>query len=192
MYHTLGGGKGKTLAQNIEAEVKAIGQTSRGCKTKANSSGKDYYGFIRQTKCPAVICECAFIDTAADRAKVATADKQVVFGKAYARGILKTLGIAVQPEQTTDPDVQAAIETIQTKAGLEEQTIRYLLDYQYGAALVKKLADAIYCGNGAGCVGTEWDIVQQAAGLEEQTMQYLKEYRYADALADKLVMSMMG
>ena len=143
VYHTLGGGKGKILAQNIEAEVKAIGQTSRGCKTKANSVGRDYFGFIRETKCPAVICECAFIDTAVDRAKVATADKQAVFGRAYARGILKTLGIKVQPEQVTNPEVQAAIETIQTKAGLEEQTIRYLLNYQYGEALVTKLAQAM-------------------------------------------------
>lgn len=192
VYHTLGGGKGKTLAQNIETEVKAIGQTSRGCKTRANSSGKDYYGFIRQTKCPAVICECAFIDTAADRAKVDTADKQVVFGKAYARGILKTLGIAVQPETPEDEETMIDAQLIKDRAGVEDQTIRYLLDYQYGAALVKKLADAIYCGNGADCVGAKWDIVQQAAGLEEQTMQHLKAYRYADALADKLVMSMMG
>lgn len=195
VYHTLGGGTGKILAQNIEAEVKAIGQTSRGCKTRANSSGKDYYGFIWQTKCPAVICECAFIDTAADRAKVATADKQAAFGRAYARGILKTLGIKVQPEEpiaSEDAEAMIAAQLIKERARVEDQTIRYLLDYQYGEALVKKLADAIYCGNGADCVGTEWDIVQQAAGLEEQTMQYLKEYRYADALADKLVMSMMG
>ena len=46
----------------------------------------------------------------------------------------------MQPEQATDGDVQAAIEIIQTKAGLEEQTIQYLLDYEYGEALVKKLA----------------------------------------------------
>lgn len=195
VYHTLGGGKGKILAQNIEAEVKAIGQISRGCKTRANSSGKDYYGFIRQTKCPAVICECAFIDTAADRAKVDTADKQAAFGRAYARGILKTLGIKVQPEEpiaSEDAEAMIAAQLIKERAGVEDQTIRYLLDYQYGEVLVKKLADAIYCGNGADCVGTAWDIVQQAAGLEEQTMQYLKAYRYADALADKLAMSMMG
>ncbi len=194
--HTLGGGTGKILAQNIEAEVKAIGQTSRGCKTRANSSGKDYYGFIRQTKCPAVICECAFIDTAADRAKVATTDKQAAFGRAYARGILKTLGIVVQPEtpiaSPEDEETMIDAQLIKDRAGVEDQTIRYLFDYQYGAALVKKLADAIYCGNGADCVGAKWDIVQQAAGLEEQTMQHLKAYRYADALADKLVMSMMG
>lgn len=195
VYHTLGGGKGKILAQNIEAEVLKIGQSSRGCKTRANSLGKDYYGFIRQTKCPAVICECAFIDTAADRAKVATADQQAVFGRAYARGILKTLGIKVQPEEpiaSEDAEAMIAAQLIKERAGVEDQTIRYLLDYQYGEALVKKLADAIYCGNGADCVGTAWDIMQQAAGLEEQTMQYLKAYRYADALADKLVMSMMG
>lgn len=72
-----------------------------------------------------------------------TADKQAAFGRAYARGILKTLGIAAQPEQVSDPEVQAAIETIQTKAELEEQTIRYLLDYQYGEALVTKLARAM-------------------------------------------------
>ena len=195
VYHTLGGGTGKILAQNIEAEVKAIGQTSRGCKTKANSAGRDYFGFIRETKCPAVICECAFIDTASDRAKVDTADKQAAFGRAYARGILKTLGIKVQPEEpiaSEDAEAMIAAQLIKERAGVEDQTIRYLLDYQYGAALVKKLADAIYCGNGADCVGTKWDIVQQAAGLEEQTMQHLKAYRYADALADKLVMSMMG
>ena len=69
-----------------------------------------------------------------------TADKQAAFGRAYARGILKTLGIAVQPEQVSNPEVQAAIETIRTKVGLEEQTIQYLLDYQYGEALVTKLA----------------------------------------------------
>lgn len=195
VYHTLGGGKGKTLAQNIEAEVLKIGQSSRGCKTKANSAGRDYFGFIRETKCPAVICECAFIDTAVDRAKVDTADKQAVFGKAYARGILKTLDIAVQPEEpivSEDAETMMDASYIMERAGLEKQTIRYLLDYQYGEVLVKKLADAIYCGNGADCVGTAWDIVQQAAGLEEQTMQYLKAYHYADALADKLAMSMMG
>ena len=44
VYHTLSGGTGKILAQNIEEEIKAIGQNSRGLKTKANSHGKDYFG----------------------------------------------------------------------------------------------------------------------------------------------------
>lgn len=37
----------------------------------------------------------------------------------------------------------AAIETIQRAAGLEEQTMEYLLKYRYGDDLVKKLAVAI-------------------------------------------------
>ena len=41
-YYYSGGGMSKTLALNIEKEVLAIGQNSRGCKTKKNSAGKDY------------------------------------------------------------------------------------------------------------------------------------------------------
>ena len=47
VYHTLTGGKGKTLAQNVLNAIVAIGQNSRGLKTRANSRGTDYYGFIR-------------------------------------------------------------------------------------------------------------------------------------------------
>ena len=96
-FHTLGGGRGKTLAQNIEAEVKKLGQNSRGCKVRANSAGKDYYGFIRQTACPAVIAEIGFIDNATDRAAFDEVHELQAFGRAYARGILRTLGVAVLP-----------------------------------------------------------------------------------------------
>ena len=41
------------------------------------------------------------------------------------------------------PDVQEAVDTVQEVAGLEEQTIEYLLRYQYGEQLVKKLAAAM-------------------------------------------------
>ena len=40
-------------------------------------------------------------------------------------------------------EVQDAIDTVQEVAGLEEQTIEYLLRYQYGEELVKKLAKAM-------------------------------------------------
>lgn len=93
VYHTLGGGTGKVLAQNIEEEVKAIGQNSRGLKTKANSQGKDYFGFIRQIKCPSIITETVFVDNEADAAQADTLEEQRMFGQAIARGILKTLDI---------------------------------------------------------------------------------------------------
>lgn len=92
VYHTLNGGTGKTLAENIEKEVIAIGQNSRGVKTRRGNNG-DYYGFIRMTKCPAVICEGVFVDNQADATQADTLEEQKVFGRAYAKGILKTLGI---------------------------------------------------------------------------------------------------
>ena len=94
-YYHHGGGTSKVLAQNIEAEVKAIGQNSRGCKVKLNSSKTaDYYGFIRQTKAPAVITEGVFVDNKNDVKIADTVAEQKAFGVAIAKGILKTLGIA--------------------------------------------------------------------------------------------------
>ena len=100
IYHSINGGKGKTLATNINAEVKKIGQNSRGLKTKKGANG-DYYGFIRMTNMPAVICEGAFVDNKTDVKAIDTAKEQKEFGYAYARGILKTLGIADKGLKTT-------------------------------------------------------------------------------------------
>ena len=93
------GGKGKTLAENILAEIVKVGQNSRGIKTRVNSQGKDYYGFIRQTSCPAVIVECAFVDNATDLKILATEAQRKDMGVAIAKGILKTLGVAYQSEK---------------------------------------------------------------------------------------------
>ncbi len=97
-YH-YGGGTGKVLANNILKQIVAIGQNSRGIKTKKNSAGKDYYGFIRQTKAPAVIVECAFVDKAEDVAVIKTASGQKKMGEAIAKGILETLGIKWKNEE---------------------------------------------------------------------------------------------
>ncbi len=93
IYHHFGGGKGKTLAQNVLNEIVAIGQNSRGLKTKKNSSGKDYFGWIRDTNAPACLIECAFVDNKKDIAIIDTAAEQKKFGIAIAKGVLKTLGI---------------------------------------------------------------------------------------------------
>lgn len=90
-YHL--GGTGKTLAENILTEIVKLGQNSRGAKTRLNSSGKDYYAFIREIVAPAVIVECAFIDNSTDIQILDTHQKQVAMGTALAKGILRTLGI---------------------------------------------------------------------------------------------------
>ena len=149
VFHTIHGGTGKTLAQNIEKHVKAIGQNSRGVKTREGSNG-DYYAFIRETVAPAVICEGVFVDTKADAAQADTLAEQQAFGVAYAKGILDTLGLAYdEPEDEqddaveTDEEVQAAITKVQSTAGLAAETMQYLLAYEYGADLVIKLAAAM-------------------------------------------------
>ena len=115
-YH-YNGGTGKTLAVNILEEIVKIGQNSRGAKTRKNSNGKDYYGFIRETKCPAVIVECAFIDTK-DIQIIDTAAEQKTMGVAIAKGILKTLGIAYVEEKpvVTDTNVGGKIYRVQVGA----------------------------------------------------------------------------
>jgi N-acetylmuramoyl-L-alanine amidase len=112
-YYHIGGGLSKTLAQNIEAEVKKIGQNSRGIKTKVGNGGTDYFGFIRETVCPAIICEGVFVDNKKDAAQADTLKEQQAFGVAYAKGILKTLGIAYK-EPTAEKKPAAAASSGKT------------------------------------------------------------------------------
>ena len=101
IYHHVGGGKGKTLAQNIINEIVKIGQNSRGIKTKTNSSGKDYFAFIRETASPACLVECAFVDSN-DLQIIDTAAERKTMGSAIAKGILKTLDIAFVENKASD------------------------------------------------------------------------------------------
>lgn len=110
-YYHHAGGKGKTLAENIEAEVKKIGQNSRGCKTRKNSDGKDYYAFIRNTVAPAVIVECAFIDSI-DHGIIDTVAEQNAMGEAIAKGVLKTLGIKYKEPVKEDSKTKQAISLL--------------------------------------------------------------------------------
>lgn len=99
VYHSIVGGTGKRLADNILSEFDKIGQNVRGAKTK-QENGTDYLGFIRLTDMPAVITEAVFVDNAADAAQADTDIECVQFGEAIAKGILKTLGIADKVAQT--------------------------------------------------------------------------------------------
>lgn len=114
---SINGGTGKKLAANIEAEVKKIGQNSRGIKTRKNSAGTDYFGFIRCTKCPAVICEGVFVDTKKDAAQADTTAECKKFGVAYAKGILKTLGISGSTKKSTGTTYQVTASALNVRKG---------------------------------------------------------------------------
>lgn len=128
VYYHYKGGTSKTLAERIEAEVKKIGQNSRGIKTKVNDSGKDYFAFIRETKCPAVIVEGFFVDNKTDAEIADTLAEQKQFGIAYARGILRTLGITPKDDETINNNQSAFLYCVQVGAFVNEENANKLLN----------------------------------------------------------------
>lgn len=88
--------KSMRLARLMEEEIKAIGQNSRGLKTKIGKDGKDYYGVLREIDAAAVLCEGCFLDNKADIEIANTKEKQKVFGRAYAKAIARYIGLEEQ------------------------------------------------------------------------------------------------
>jgi len=122
VFHSISGGKGKALAKSIENTVKAIGQNSRGLKTKTNKNGKDYFGFIRQTNCPALLVECAFVDSK-DVAIVDAKSKRQIFGRAIAHGILDYLGVKRNNSSgsTTDKNTSEEVSSEKTSSSISSE-----------------------------------------------------------------------
>ena len=118
------------LAQKIEARVKAAGQNSRGIKTKLMANGQDWFGWCRQVKAPAVLCEGFFVDNLTDRADFTTTESRQVLGVAYAHGVLDYLGIEINPVDKPAPEEPEGVQVIYT--------------VQVGAFANKQYADA-YC-----------------------------------------------
>lgn len=156
VFHSVVGGTGKTLATNILNEIVAIGQNSRGVKTKKNSSGGDYYGFIRDTKAHAVIVECCFLDNKKDVQIIDTTAEQKAMGVAIAKGILKTLGIAYKAQttassnatNTTNKEV-CTVEVKVLKKGNKNSAVKalQLLLIGYGISCGKSGADGDFGSN---------------------------------------------
>ena len=98
VYYSKVGGTSKTLAENVNTEMKKL-MKSRGVKTKLGSDGRDYFAIIRQTNAPAVLLEGGFVDTKADADYIKANYSKIA--RAYADGILKTLGISVKIDSAT-------------------------------------------------------------------------------------------
>lgn len=101
IFHAKASAADDKLAQNVLDAIKALGQNSRGLKTRSLSDGRDYYGYIRQINAPSIIVECAFVDNKTDLAIIDTAAEQKAMGEAIAKGVLKTLGIAYNATTTS-------------------------------------------------------------------------------------------
>ena len=98
IFHSYGYAGDDAFAQNVLNEIIAIGQNSRGLKTKRiDGTNRDYFGFIRQIHealgIPSILVECAFVDSK-DVEIVDTPAERKAMGIAIAKGILKTLGVS--------------------------------------------------------------------------------------------------
>ena len=174
VWHSVNGGKGKVLAQNIEKEVLKIGQKSRGLKTEKNAYGSDYFGFIRQTKCPAIICEGVFVDNKADAAKADTEEKCRAFGVAYAKGILATLGMNTEqsangetktPEQAAVKPEQAQADTYRVKVTVSALNIRKGAGTNYPTTgCIRDKGVYTIVAEAAGTGATKWGKLKSGAG----------------------------
>lgn len=81
------GNKSLELAKSIDTEVSKLCK-SRGIKTRLNSKGTDYYGFLRENNVPSVILECGFIDSS-DLEFISSYEGKRTMVFAYAVGIYR-------------------------------------------------------------------------------------------------------
>lgn len=118
IYYSRVGGTSKKLAENIEAEVRKL-MPSRGIKTKTGDGGRDYFGIIRDTDAPAVLCEGGFVDSKKDADYIKANYRKLA--EAYAMGILKTLGITekpvVQPAKTNLYRIRRTWSDVRSQTG---------------------------------------------------------------------------
>lgn len=124
VFHSKSNANDDAFAINILNEIYAIGQNMHsttptviksGLKTRLLNDGRDYFGFIRQIKCPSVLVECAFVDNRNDMNILDTAEERKTMGVAIAKGILKTFGIeekkeVVTPKPTTTTPTTSGIK----------------------------------------------------------------------------------
>ena len=112
-YYYTSNAKAKQLLECIETEVKTIGQNSRGLK-----SG-NHLAVIKNTTPLSVLVEGAFIDSN-DRFIVDTIEEQEKIGQAYAKGILKYLGVTPKENSTSDKIYRVQVGAFKEKTNAEK------------------------------------------------------------------------
>ena len=95
--HTDEGGK-KLAAKISEGIAKTFSLRDRGAKTKLNSAGGDYFGFVRSVRCRSLLIETVFIDSSSDRKNVETEAGQKKCGESIAASIAEFYGLCVKNE----------------------------------------------------------------------------------------------
>lgn len=153
----------RALARCIEVQVVAMGQYSRGLKTKQGSQG-DYFGWLRLNKCPAILLEGFFVDTS-DAFDFDSVEEQKALGRAYAYGILDYLDINYSADAYTS-EIRG-VYTVTANGGLNLRS---------GASTEDSIRETMPKGSYATCYGYyngDWYYVESQAG---NTGYCYKEY----------------
>ncbi len=101
VIHSVNGGNGKILADNIAKTLKKLGQEEVRTYSRASSGGGDYFTVIAKSNMPAVIIEPCFIDSA-DKEFADNEDKQWNIGVEIAKGVLDYLKISYEEENVAE------------------------------------------------------------------------------------------
>jgi N-acetylmuramoyl-L-alanine amidase len=118
-YHGSPTGKkaAEKICKNIAEEFKV---KNRGSKVRLNSNGKDYFGFIRQTKPCAILIETLFIDCPADLEKIKTKDGMKKCGEAIGKALEDMFA------EKENQIVTAGSISVKRGAGDEYEKIKFL------------------------------------------------------------------
>ena len=97
VYYKHADEEGKKLAAKISAGIaKTFSLRDRGAKTKLNSAGGDYFGFVRSVGCRSLLIETVFIDSSSDRKNVETEAGQKKCGESIAASIAEFYELCVK------------------------------------------------------------------------------------------------
>lgn len=170
-YYYTGDAKGKRLAELCEEATKALGQNSRGAKPTSS------LWFIRGTKMLAVLTESCFINNPTDIKFADTVAEQQAIGKAYAKAILKYLGI--EYKQTTEAATQKPVTVAYAKSFKKSLAGKYkvvssdgVLNMRTNAGVKHDLVIAVPAGKVVQCYGYYTDTESGATWLLVQYGKY--------------------
>jgi N-acetylmuramoyl-L-alanine amidase len=122
------GGEAEKMAKKVQAQlVLATGWPDGGVKVQN-------LALTRDTKMPAILCECGFISNPEQEAELSTPVMQRKLAVAIARGILDYIGIG---EVTSEMNVDQALEILKEKCiisnteywGMAAKCVQYLSNF---------------------------------------------------------------
>lgn len=159
VYYKYTNTAGQALAAAISQSIaKTFGIKNRGAKVKLNDRKKDYFCFVRECKCQAVLIETVFIDTDSDRRHVETEDGQRKCGEAIASAIADKYKLTKKSTVHTDATANgihcgdtvkvvgkkyATGQKIPEWVKLQKHTVKNI-DTRTGRALLKEINSWVY------------------------------------------------